>query len=203
MPAPPPRNKISDIYPNPSNGVAREGLGAFYDYVTPLLGSTGNAPEARTALGAAPVASPAFTGNPTAPTPATTDNDTSIATTEFVQKLIGDPWTAVTAGPTAGSGAFSNASYTLRHRVIGKTAYFNLVVAILANGTAGGSVIVALPWAAKTESSFAGRESQSTGALCGATVAAGSTALVIQKYDNSYPGGSGYRIALNGVLEIA
>ena len=32
--------------------------------------------------------SPAFTGNPTAPTPAVTDNDTSIATTAFVQAAI-------------------------------------------------------------------------------------------------------------------
>lgn len=34
------------------------------------------------------LASPVFTGNPTAPTPATSDNDTSIATTAFVQALI-------------------------------------------------------------------------------------------------------------------
>lgn len=33
----------------------------------------------------APLASPVFTGNPTAPTPAASDNDTSIATTAFVQ----------------------------------------------------------------------------------------------------------------------
>ena len=33
---------------------------------------------------AAPLASPALTGNPTAPTPAAGDNDTSIATTAFV-----------------------------------------------------------------------------------------------------------------------
>jgi hypothetical protein len=33
----------------------------------------------------APLASPALTGNPTAPTPATADNDTSIATTAFVK----------------------------------------------------------------------------------------------------------------------
>jgi len=33
----------------------------------------------------APLASPVFTGNPTAPTPATADNDTSIATTAFVK----------------------------------------------------------------------------------------------------------------------
>jgi len=38
----------------------------------------------------APTASPAFTGNPTAPTPSAGDNDTSVATTEFVKDAIGD-----------------------------------------------------------------------------------------------------------------
>ncbi|QUE80979.1 hypothetical protein [Rhizobium rhizogenes] len=46
----------------------------------------------------APLASPALTGNPTAPTPAATDNDTSIATTAFVKGLYS------TASLTAGSG---------------------------------------------------------------------------------------------------
>jgi hypothetical protein len=36
----------------------------------------------------APLASPALTGTPTAPTPATSDNDTSIATTAFTQAAI-------------------------------------------------------------------------------------------------------------------
>lgn len=36
----------------------------------------------------APLASPAFTGNPTAPTPPPADNDTSIATTAFVQTAV-------------------------------------------------------------------------------------------------------------------
>lgn len=35
--------------------------------------------------GAAPLASPALTGNPTAPTPATSDNSTALATTAYVQ----------------------------------------------------------------------------------------------------------------------
>jgi hypothetical protein len=37
---------------------------------------------------AAPIASPAFTGTPTAPTPPTADNDTSVATTAFVRSAI-------------------------------------------------------------------------------------------------------------------
>lgn len=36
----------------------------------------------------APLASPAFTGNPTAPTPAVSDDDTSIATTAFVHSMF-------------------------------------------------------------------------------------------------------------------
>ena len=50
----------------------------------------------------APLASPALTGNPTAPTPATADNDTSIATTAFVKAqgyLTSAPVTSV-AGKT-------------------------------------------------------------------------------------------------------
>jgi hypothetical protein len=41
-----------------------------------------------TGVGGAPLASPAFTGSPTAPTPAPGDNDTSIATTAFVQSAV-------------------------------------------------------------------------------------------------------------------
>lgn len=41
-----------------------------------------------TAAGAAPLLSPVFSGNPTAPTPPLNDNDTSIATTAFVQAAI-------------------------------------------------------------------------------------------------------------------
>lgn len=37
----------------------------------------------------APLASPALTGNPTAPTPVVFDNDTSIATTAFVKRTLG------------------------------------------------------------------------------------------------------------------
>ncbi|WP_399696618.1 hypothetical protein [Xenophilus sp.] len=51
MAAPPARTEISDAYPNPSNAVARAGFGKLWDYVTGLLGGTGNPAEARAALG--------------------------------------------------------------------------------------------------------------------------------------------------------
>jgi len=45
----------------------------------------------------APLASPALTGNPTAPTPSTGDNDTSIATTAFVTTAVATANAAVVA----------------------------------------------------------------------------------------------------------
>lgn len=59
----------------------------------------------------APLASPALTGNPTAPTPTAGDNDTSIATTAFVQgelvakaPLASPALTGTPTAPTASSG---------------------------------------------------------------------------------------------------
>lgn len=54
--------------------------------------------------GAAPLASPVFTGNPTAPTPATADNDTSVATTAHVKGVIE---TYVIDGPLGGDSDFA------------------------------------------------------------------------------------------------
>lgn len=51
MPAPPLKAEISDTYPNPSNAVARTGFGKLWEYVTGLLGLTGNTAEAHVALG--------------------------------------------------------------------------------------------------------------------------------------------------------
>jgi hypothetical protein len=52
---------------------------------TAFPGFAGYATESWVTTGFAPKASPAFTGNPTAPTPTLSDNDTSIATTAFVK----------------------------------------------------------------------------------------------------------------------
>ena len=49
--------------------------------------------------GLAPLASPAFTGTPTAPTPATGDNSTNIATTAFVQSAL----SSISVNPLAGN----------------------------------------------------------------------------------------------------
>jgi len=64
--------------------------------------------------GYATLSSPTFTGNPTAPTPATPDNDTSIATTAFVkaQGYLTTGTAATTYLPLAGGAMDANASIT-------------------------------------------------------------------------------------------
>jgi len=82
---------------------------ATLDTLNELAAALGDDPNfattMTTALGLkAPLASPAFTGNPTAPTPATSDNDTSIATTAFVKAVTAAMSAVVSVVPGTGSG---------------------------------------------------------------------------------------------------
>lgn len=66
---------------------------AALDTLQELAAAIGNNPNFATTMtnslaAKAPLASPAFTGNPTAPTPSSSDSDTSIATTAFVQAVV-------------------------------------------------------------------------------------------------------------------
>lgn len=99
--------------------IAAEAAAASITYpISVVNGGTGSttAANARTALGitpanigAAPLASPALTGNPTAPTAAVLDNDTSIATTAFVQQELTGQAVKLTGNQTiAGVKTFSS-----------------------------------------------------------------------------------------------
>ena len=68
--------------------------------------------DAETIRSFAPKASPAFTGNPTAPTPATSDNDTSIATTAYVKAQdFGDRY--LTTSTTSNTVSNGNKTFTI------------------------------------------------------------------------------------------
>jgi hypothetical protein len=60
--------------------------------------------------GAAPLDSPHFTGNPTSPTPAPGDSDTSIATTSFVQTAVAG-YLPLTGGTVTGVVTFDDTTY--------------------------------------------------------------------------------------------
>lgn len=124
--------------------------------------------------GLARLASPAFSGNPTAPTPAQFDADTSIATTEFVQRAMGSR-----------NGYVSyTASQALTVAHVGGYVRFNLAAAgnctlpAPSSVPAGSSIIVQQA----ASSSGALTISPATGTIGGPGVngAGGITALVLQ-----------------------
>jgi hypothetical protein len=59
-------------------------------YMSATAASDASFVQAADLSGYAPINSPTFTGNPAAPTPSQFDNDTSLATTQFVQKALGN-----------------------------------------------------------------------------------------------------------------
>ncbi|MGH8331315.1 MAG: gp53-like domain-containing protein [Pseudomonas fluorescens] len=72
-----------------ATGVDTFATTALSSFIRTLLDDV-DAAAARTTLGAAPLANPALTGTPTAPTQAQFDNSKALATTEFVKVALGN-----------------------------------------------------------------------------------------------------------------
>jgi len=87
-----------------ATSAANDFAGAAHSHALATTAAPGfmSATDKAKADGSAPLDSPVFIGNPTAPTPAVGDNDKSIATTEFVVTAIGD------ASPFTFAYAFSS-----------------------------------------------------------------------------------------------
>lgn len=131
------------------SGVLREGVAWIWHFndagaldvgTVPWTAMTGK-PTTLAGYGitdAAPIASPVFTGNPTAPTPATSDNDTSIATTAFVRNAIttyGGGVETVTAlspssYPSGGVAGFWQGTSTPRGPAVNATTITNTTTTI-------------------------------------------------------------------------
>jgi phage gp45-like len=83
----------------------------------------------------APIASPAFSGAPTAPTPATADNSTRIATTAFVEAqgfVTGGPYAPIASPNFTGIPTAPTAPTHTANSQIATTAYTDAVTDLLA-----------------------------------------------------------------------
>lgn len=101
------RNKLNPTAPLTSEGTLYydSTLHAlvFYNNVGAMTVGTGDVTSAQLAL-KSNIASPVFTGNPTAPTPTAGDNDTSIATTAFAMNMQSPAFVGTPTVPTATAG---------------------------------------------------------------------------------------------------
>lgn len=99
----------------------------------------------------APLASPAFTGNPTAPTPTAGDNDTSIATSAFVTSAIATALASLSSIPSGVvapyGGTTAPSGWLLCYgQAISRTTYANLFTAISTTyGVGDGSTTFNVP----------------------------------------------------------
>lgn len=129
---------------------------------------------------AAPLASPALTGVPTAPTAAGGTNNNQIATTAFVQSAIGGTPTSWVPSDQSGAGlSFTNVSTNWANTGPYNTAYGTLTFPVTGSGS---SVVLSLPFAVPA---------QSYAAVPGILVATGGaigTNAVVKAIQNTNPG---------------
>jgi hypothetical protein len=108
-------------------------------------------------------------------------------------------WTPTIA---AASGTFTTVSASGRYTAIGRKVGYTMEISITTNGTAAGYITATLPFTAAQNNMGFGREVVSTGNMVSVTGTASSNSVLIIKYDNTYPGGSGYTIRVSGDFEV-
>lgn len=172
-------------------------------------GGTGSttAPAALTALGAAPLASPTFTGTPAAPTAAVGTNTTQLATTALVQAEIANKraWTAYTPTITPLSGTYTTASATGKYMVAFGICFVQIVLTVTTKGT-GTFPTVSLPFTALTGSAnhvIPCRESNVNLKLGQGKINTALTGLQLTAYDSTELTADGTVILVNGSYPIA
>ena len=111
------------------------------------------------------------------------------------------PWRVYAPVISPSTGAFTTASALGRYRLIGKTTFLSLNILITTNGTGAGFINVSLPNTAGAYCVLAGREINVVGFMQQLILTPGQSIGAILKYDNTYPGGNGYRIIISGVYE--
>lgn len=109
--------------------------------------------------------------------------------------------------PSPQTGAFSAlGAVSGRYQMLTeKICFYNVDIPISNNGTGGGFYIaVNLPFKA-SQAAFvgSGRENSAAGRALQSIIAADGTTMQIFNFDNSYPGGNGYRLIVSVVFEVA
>lgn len=126
------------------------------------------------------------------------------ATPIWYQYFLGAAWTRYTPVITTGAGTITSVSASGRYRKTGRTVFVTIDITITTNGTGSSSVAATLPAVAGPAAAIAvGRETAVGGKMLQGLIGASGQSMVILNYDNTYPGGNGYRLIMSGVYEAA
>jgi len=111
-------------------------------------------------------------------------------------------WTAYTPIITAGIGTFTTVGASGAYKAIGKIVFVRMTIIITTNGTASAYVLATIPITGITNAVLVGREAGLTGKMLQARIGAVTfDDAPIVNYDNTYPGGNGAVLFMNGVYE--
>lgn len=133
----------------------------------------------------------------------------SLNTVAVAQGGTGDTGTALTAyTPTVTSvtGTITTlGTVTGRYKTLGKMVFVEITIPITTNGTGASFVRATLPVTPNASFDYVlfGRETLAVGKMLQGHVNAAVGAVDIANYDNSYPGGNGYKLVLVGWYESA
>jgi len=119
---------------------------------------------------------------------------------------VGATATAYTPTVSAINGTFTTASAIGKYILVNKLCFVQFVITITTNGTAATGVLVSLPFSAVTgygNTAFGVcRDTAVTGHLS-QVMSYTTSAAAILKYDNGYPGGTGYVLNGSFTYEVA
>ncbi len=107
-----------------------------------------------------------------------------------------------TPTPTANVGAFTTVSCEVNYQRLGDSVFFDVTITDTTNGTAAGWIIVPMPFTAVKECVAAGRQAAIGGNMVQGVMLAGTSNILVFKYDNTYPGATGERITLSGRMFV-
>lgn len=104
-----------------------------------------------------------------------------------------------------GSGTLTTASAGGEYSKWGKWTFVKINIIITTNGSAAASLAATLPFPAMAgyQVTLAGREYAVVGRMLQGIISSNATSVVILNYDNSYPGGNSYQLALSGLYLAA
>ena len=114
-------------------------------------------------------------------------------------------WTQISGSVASSSGALgASPTATIRYKRLGKVLMFHVTVSVPDNGTGAGTLVISgMPFVSGSITQGLGGKNLTSSQGLAVTVTSSAQALVVSKYDGTYPVASGQFLAITGSYEIA